>query len=811
MTPIFKPRALALIAPLFLLLSAAAHAQPANGPLPPRSFLRIGTTKLRHGDRILCLAYSPDGQMLAAGGGNDPVRIWNPKTGEVIREIQEPWAHVMAFTVSGDTLLVAGYQKKIRLWNFKLNKENGQLDGHKAAVKALAVSPDTSTIASGSQDGIVILWNMTDKIKWIEFTAHAEEVTALAFCPEKDSTLLVSAGSDRLVKLWNLEDNQAKLKFKLDAGCGVLAIAFAPDGKTLYSAGDDNLIRRWDVATGRHSGVFKGHDAIIVSLIAQENTIISGGLDKTIRFWDAKSTELNRTLPRAQGDCDALAVTTSGEFVATAGINNTIRIFEADKGKEFAFGPGPQSPLAGLVLSADNKRLASLTSAGKVFVRDAAGLPAVEWDAKQTGDLILGGTPDGKTLVTASGPVRFWNADTGNEIAQLPAKGLDTVETLAFAPDGKTIALGYHSAQIELWDWRNKKSLASFKYPGSLFALAWSPDGKKLAAAGGAKVFVWDAQTKSLVKSFDVKEGPAPSFPTIKVLAFGPDGKTLAAGGFDAVVRIYDLNAKNPTDPKQQRLCEGHSSAINALAFSADGRTLLTGSFDQTARLWEAFSGRQIVAYRGHIGPVTGVAFVKDGRSFYSASTDTTILQRDVPGLANNGKVPELTLGFQELEKAWDILATEETLRGHETMWRCIASAKQAVPHLTGRLFLLDPEHDRKLFRDMDSTHYPTRVAAMNQLSDAKYGRWMEGRYDQPIANASSLEYKRRVELLKEKLNAAGAISIARERLRVRRIMLMCEQVGGSAAIAALQKLADQGPEEDLRDEAKASLERLKK
>jgi WD40 repeat protein len=803
MTPICTQRTAALI--LLLFLATAAHAQ--NDGLPPRSFLRIGTSKLRHGDRILCLAYSPDSQMLAAGGGNDPVRIWNPKTGELIREIQEPWAHAMAFTVSGETLLVAGYQKKIRLWNFKLNKENGQLEGHKATVKALAVSPDTSTIASGSQDGIVILWDMVNKRKVIELAAHTDEVTALAFCPDKDSSLLASAGSDRVIKLWNTENNQVKLK--LDGGCGVLALAFSPDGKALYSAGDDNLIRRWDVAAGKQTGVYKGHDDIIVSLIAHDNAVISGGLDKTIRFWDAKSTELKRTLPRAQGDCDALAVTSAGDFLATAGTNNTIRIFAADNGKEVVFAPGPQAPLAGLILSADNKRLASMTSDGRIIVADAIGKPVIAWDAKQTGDLLLGATPDGKTLVTASGAVRFWNADTGNEIVQLPAKGLDTVETLAFAPDGKTIALGYHGAEIELWDWRIKKSLGSFKYPGSLFALAWSPDGKKLAAAGGAKVFVWDPNTKSLIKSFDVKEGPTPNFPTVKVLAFGPDSRTLAAGGFDAIVRIYNLNAKNPTDPKHQQVCEGHSSAIYALAFSGDGRTLVTGSFDKTTRLWEAFSGKQIVAYRGHVGPVTGVAFVKDGRSFYSASADTTILLRDVPGLANNGKLPELTLGFQELESAWDILATEETLRGHDTMWRCIASARQAVPHLTKYLLAEDPERVKKLFRDLDSSHYPTRIAAQNEL--AKKGRWMEGRYDSAIANPPSLEYKRRVEVLKEKLNAADSPSIARERLRVRRIMLMCEQVGSPEAIAALQKLADKGPEEELRDEAKASLGRLKK
>jgi hypothetical protein len=87
----------------------------------------------------------------------------------------------------------------------------------------------------------------------------------------------------------------------------------------------------------------------------------------------------------------------------------------------------------------------------------------------------------------------------------------------------------------------------------------------------------------------------------------------------------------------------------------------------------------------------------------------------------------------------------------------------------------------------------------------------MEGRYDAAIANPPSLEYKRRVETLKEKLNVPGSKSLAQERLRVRRFMLMCEQVGGPDAIEAFQKLAAKGPEEELQEEAKGSLQRLTK
>jgi WD40 repeat protein len=803
------PRTIAPLCAALLLFAGEGSAQPDN--LPPRAFQRMGAAKLRHGSRILCLAYAQDGQVLAAGGGNDPVRLWNPKTGDVTRELNEPWVHALAFSPSGETLLYGGHLKVVKLWNFRLNKETGRLEGHKATVKAIAVAPDASVIATGSQDGAIYLWDMNNKRKVAELPGHTDEVNALLYYADKDNnTILVSAGSDRRIIIWNTENNQPKLKF--DAGGGVLALAMSADGKTLYSAGDDYLIRHWDVATGKQTGVCKGHEGIVVSLILQGDTLISGALDNTVRYWDAKTGEHRRTLTRSPGDCDALAVTAKGDFLATAGLNNTIRIFETDKFKEIRHDDGIQAPLVGLGLAPDNKRLTAVSSDGKVLVWDREGRLAHKWDSKQTGEILMAVAPDNKTLAIASSTVRLWNAETGMEIAQLPIKSASPVNTLAFAPDGNSLALGFEGGAIEFWDVKEKKLAGGVKYPGSLFALAWSPDGKKIAAGGGPKIHVYDLPGHALVQSFDVKEGPPATFPTCKCLAFGPDSKTLAAGGFDGIIRIYNLGAKNPTETREQRICEGHQSAVYALAFSPDGRTLVTGSFDKTARLWEAFSGKQIAILKGHIGEVAGVAFGNDGRTVYSAGADTLVYHWDVPGLPpQKGKLPELTLVPQELDDAWTTLLTEDTARGHEMMWKCIASGKQAVPHLTKqkKLYLLDPERVKKLFKDLDSTNYPTRTAAQNELTG--YGRWMEGRYDDAMANPPSLEYKRRVEILKDKLNAINSPSLAQERLRMRRIMLMCEQVGGDDAVAALRQVAERGPEEAIREEAQLSLQRMGK
>ncbi len=796
-------RTFSFVAVVLFLLTSQLGAQTEEA-LPTRAFQKIGDTKFRHGGRILALAYAPDGRTIVAGGGNDPVRFWNARTGQMIREINEPWVNSLTFSPSGETLIMGGYQKIVRLWSVKLNKEIGRLDGHKAPIKAVAVAPDTSTIASGSQDGLIYLWDWNTKSKIAELKGHSEEVTALAFSPDRDSTLFASAGSDRTVVIWDLLDN--KVRRKLDAGCGVLAIAFASDGKTLYSAGDDNLIRRWEVATGKLLGTFKGHQEIVVSLVVHGENVVSGSLDKTIRIWNGKTGDIVKVFPRGAGDVDALDVSIDGT-IATAGLSATIRQFDAKTGAEIAPPTGPAASLQSLFLTRDNKKLVGVAFDGQAFVWNVANDKAERsWDTKLAGESVSALASDGVSLAVAGQGVRVFNVETGQETASQTG---ESVVALAWSPGSDTLAVGLRSGNVELWNVPAKKVERTVKYAGQLQALAWSPDGKKLVAAGGQKVSVWNPATGDLTRTFDIKDGPAPNHPIVASLTFGPDSKTIAAGMFDASIRVFSIEARIPSDPLFHRNCEGHASVAYSIAFSPDGRTLISGSFDKTIRLWEAFSGKTIATFKGHGGPVVGVAFTNNGRSAFTGSLDTVIYQWDVPGLTGKGTLPNIVLSPQEVADAWSNLTLEETAKGHEFLWRVIASPKPAVDDLAKKIYLVDPENVRKLFKELDSGNFAIRNTAMAKLIG--YGRWMEGRYDEALIDPPSLEYKRRVEMLKDKLNQSNSPSLVQERLRLRRFMLICEQVGTPEALAALKMLSARGPEEDLRDEAKNSVERLSK
>jgi WD40 repeat protein len=797
-----------------IVIASAAPGQPLLQPIaqptPPaapaantsqldRLLRRLGTSQFRHGSRILTLAYAPSGQLLAAGGGADPVRLWNVETGQEKFRLNEPWVHAIVFTPRGSVLATAGEFKTIRLWEVSTGKEFGKLEGHTAPIKAMAISPDGTLIASGDQDGTIILWELIMKKAIVTLKAHAGEITALAFSP--DSTLLASASADRTVRVWNADTNK-EIK-KLDAGCCPLAVALSADARQVFSGGDDNLVRVWSVETGKQTGALKGHEASVCSLLLARDgkTLVSAAHDGTMRLWDVTGGKQQpRVIRRNTGDSDALALTKDGKFVATAGLNNTIRIFETASGKEVTGNDGPQAGLGSIALSADGKRLVTASATGVVYVWDAAaGTILRNWATRQGGETVIALSPDGKTLVTGADTLKVWDADTGAARGDLPVDEGEAVVSLRFAPDGRLLAIGTRDGNVTLWDVPGHKALHRVAYPKAPYALAFTRDGGRLAVSGTSKIMLFDTRSGKEVKQLASKsEGTPASHPDVAALAFAPDGKTLAVAGYDAVVRLLDVDTG-----KEVQHCEGHASVPYGLAFSADGRTLVTGSFDSTVRLWEAFSGRPIGVLTGHVGPVFGVALSPDNKTAYSASADTTVIVWDVTGQAKTA-----TAGTPDLEAAWRDLANENPGVANPVAWRLIAHAKEAIPFLARKVYLVDVARIDKLLKDLDSDDFDERNKANTELQG--HGRWLEGRLREALVNPPSLEYKRRIEQLLDKLNVPGSLSLRQEQLRMRRVMLILEQVADAEAIQLFEKLTAGAPEEMFRAEAKMSLGRMR-
>jgi WD40 repeat protein len=772
-------------------------------PLPAGALARLGTVRFRTGGRILCAVYSPNGKMLAAGCGDDPVHLWDAETGKELLQIKDPWVSALAFSPDGALLATGGSLQTVRLWKTSTGQPFGAaLKGHQGPIKALAFSPDGSLLATAGQDRTIRLWAVLERKLLATLTDHQDEVSALAFSP--DGKTLASGGIDHAIRIWEIPSGRPLRAF--DGSCAVAALAFSHDGK-LISGGDDHLVRMWDIGAAKTTQTLQGHEQPIVSLILAPDgkTLVTGDQGKTIRLWDLERAQEIRQIPRRPGDADALALAPDGKTLAAGGTNNTLRRWDIS-GKELAIGGGHQAGIASLALTPDGKRLATGSAAGAMRFW---AMDTVKDSAKRLGlgkdDALVACASDGKTLALAEGssPARLIDVSNPQARASFSGPKDDPVWSLAFSPDGKLLAVGHEHHGVQLWNVATGSVARQLDYPGGVHALAFTPDGKTLAAGGAEQIALWETATGAPLLKIG-KGSPVAS------VAFSPDGQILAAGKYDATIQLWDMRP-GANQGKNVRNLEGHQSAVLGLAFSPDGRILTSAGHDRSVRLWEVASGQQIGAWTGQLGPATAVAYLPGGRAVVSGSADTSLLIWDVTGRSASGQLALERIAPEDMEGLWQDLASTEVPKAYRALWTLVAGAQDALPLLEKqkRVFLVDPEHIQKLLRDLNDNRFSVRERAHGEL--AKYGRWIEGVLDTARKKPASEEVRRRVEKLLSMFQRENSLSLAQERLRARRLMMILEQSATPAARDLLEKLSRQAAEADLRADAQASLARLQK
>ena len=234
----------------------------------------------------------------------------------------------IAYSPDGTSLAVAG---SIGIWVYDTmtHQEVALLTGHTSWVESVVFSPDGTTIASGSNDRTVRLWDVATGAHRHTLTGHTGWVESVVFSP--DGTTLASGSTDKTVRLWDVATGAHQHTLTGHTGW-VESVVFSPAGITLASGGGrpGNTVRLWDVATGTHRHTLTGHTSAVlnVALSPDGNTVASGSKDKTVRLWNVATGAHRRTLTGHAGEVNSVVFSPDGTTLASGSEDGTILLWE---------------------------------------------------------------------------------------------------------------------------------------------------------------------------------------------------------------------------------------------------------------------------------------------------------------------------------------------------------------------------------------------------------------------------------------------------------------------------------------------------
>ena len=209
-----------------------------NGAVPQREVALEGMTSNRA--PFLFFGMSPGREFFFAIDATGLIPIWNTETGGLLRAIQGPVPPIRNAVLSpqGRQIAVSVDRENVaRLYDCATGAQR-LLAGHRDFVSGLDFSPDGSTLATGSMDGTIRLWNTTTGETIASLPGHMQETTDVAFSP--DGRTLASLGRNESVKLWHLPTLREVVSVpEPHAG---MWLRFSPDGGKLAVETDTNRL-----------------------------------------------------------------------------------------------------------------------------------------------------------------------------------------------------------------------------------------------------------------------------------------------------------------------------------------------------------------------------------------------------------------------------------------------------------------------------------------------------------------------------------------------------------------------------------------
>jgi WD40 repeat protein len=441
--------------------------------------------------------------------------------------------------------------------------------------RCLVFSPKGRWLASGTTDGNLYVWDMTEKSLIYNFQADGDPFLSLAFSP--DSTILAASSMDRHIRLWSLDSGEQLNTFTAIQD-PIQSLSFSPDGALLYAWAFKESIQVWRVSDGKSlPDIYIGKDNQgkypTTGIFSADGSLFAAASDYPVRIFTTKNGRTLRLISDIQQPVTGLAFSIDGQTFAIESGSQT-KIWNVENGKLIAAIELPTAfPSHQLAFTAQSDSLLTVDAAIQSWDFSAQENPAATIDqpalsgpVEYVTNFVLASSPamDSKELYALSLDVFLSTYQLyKNEIVAPVRLQQETASAAAFASLAPIVAVGNLDGQVDTWDLSGASLVQSLMgQEGAIRSLALSSDGKLLASGSDEmQVFVWQVSDGTVLDTFTLDGVP-------EDLAITPDGKSLILH-IPGEISIWDLSSRAKIT----------SFPGDGITLSSDGKILAINTF----------------------------------------------------------------------------------------------------------------------------------------------------------------------------------------------------------------------------------------
>ncbi|MBN4003468.1 TIR domain-containing protein [Nostoc sp. LPT] len=589
--------------------------------------------------RVLSVAFSPSGNILAFGGDGkgDAIKFFDILEKKKLPSLSA--TNISCMTFINDNLLVSGGKDgDIYIWYFNTRKEAVNKRVHTGVIRCIAFNSQQNIIASGGEDGKVILSNYLNlngegSLTELQFPTENEniisQIRTLAF--SQDGKILavgcidrnLKGQSEHRIRLWKLIGKEWNFIDNLEGHEHLIrSVTFCPnptnEPKLLISGGDGRTVKLWhwenendkwkckQTLTGYANRVWSvafskekdkdGKDRI---------TFACGGEDNTIRIWnyhDRSDIPIHKLLKHTDWVW-SVAFNKDGTLIASGGEDNKIFLWQLQDEKWESIE---------LIVNKDNE----LTEQGnKDNALTEQGNNKLTGHSKRVRCVVF--HADSNILASAGNDnkVVLWNLDDNIKSPQILKEFIehkDRVLSLAFSPNGDYLASSDRETKIYLRkvevkvksDGTKTVNVNSYETPNvnsddkekdindhkdQVHSIAFGPkentllENKLVSGGFDQQLKLWDVDSGELIHKLTWSGDQK-----ILSVAIHPEKPMIASAGHGGFITLWKISeADKKWESKPHKTLKGHKLAVESVVFSPDGKRLISCSQDQTIKFWD--------------------------------------------------------------------------------------------------------------------------------------------------------------------------------------------------------------------------------